>query len=429
MSSLAHAAPPMTAEEWSRVRRPLKRPYNGPPVLFRADPKKDPRIDSAVADVELEVRNWSARSKHPFLAWPTLVELKAVTGRSKQTVCDHIQTLVAHRRLISFTGIAELKQWLFTQGAKFGLSWEWFLRTVGRRKWSSTRFLIIVAKLPPIQDGYEWDSIFPLKGLKEPVEADGRPQSESSPLDSQRSGPPDPQESSPLDSQRSGPPDCDVAPLPISLTEGGSEIVVETEACEDRTGDDDGRVCSIPEWLQSDLALPQGHRKRAIAERMLQGLQARADGHQPNPTTRPAPEPLAVVPSPPKEAPRARLSDRVQGQVEAIVRAVASGATAPQDGGAAVGRAVQDCKPETIRTYAAGLAALADGRASLDDVLGLVADAFAPGMHSPNRRLSRFLSELSRRAKKPCAGSTRQSSPAHGPTRSLSASPHCTVAK
>lgn len=403
MSSLAHATPPMTAEEWSHVQRPLKRPYDGPPVLFRSDPKRDPRVTSACADVELEVRNWSARTRHPFLSWVTIQELMAVTKRSRQTVVGHIQRLCDLHRLISLRGVKALKRWLLEHGPRFGLSWEWYTKAVGKRASNRSRFLIVVGRLPPIADGYEWDSIFPL-GLKP---------AEDTPAEVQSPGLVEVQSPGLVEVQFPG---LERPPLPISLEERAYRIVVEEPPCGDDKADDESDT-SIPDYLRADLSLPAGHPRRKLAERMLRNTRIRADGVQPNPSAGPslAPLPPAPAPTAAPEAPRARQGDRGRSQAEAIVHKVADRSAAPQDAGMALAVAVGDTKPSTVRTYRAGLSALADGRASLEESLGAVADAFGPKARWPERLLSQALAEFSRRSKRPDAGCTRQSSPASDP--------------
>ena len=387
------------------MRRPLKRPYEGPPLLFLADPRKDPRISSACANIELDLRNFSARGSHAYIAWASVAELSATSKRSGSSVREHIGKLKQTRRIYDVRGIRNLRQWFLVHGAKFGLSFEKLHQAVAGKLPARGRFFILASRLPPIQDGYQWDSLYPLN-LKE---ADDEPVPEC-----QDSGTLECQDSGTLECQDSG---GSAATLPIRSEELPGRIVVETPACEPPEGDDDESDDSVPEYLRPDLSLPQGHPRRKLAERMLRNIRIRVDGGQPNPAA-----PLAISPAPAtvpavasQEAPRARQGDRGRSQVEAIVRSVADGATGPQDGGAAVGEALGDAKPLSIRTYRAGLQALADGRASLPETLAIVADAFGPRMRWPERSLSQGLAEIARRVKKPDAGSTRQSCPASSP--------------
>ena len=81
--------------------------------------------------------------------------------------------------------ITNLKNWLHAHGAKFGLSFKGIeaarkadaIRR-GKTFWelpARGRFLILVGRLPEIQEGYQWDSIFPLNLKPNELEQESPP--------------------------------------------------------------------------------------------------------------------------------------------------------------------------------------------------------------------------------------------------------------
>ena len=387
---------------------------------------RDPNIDLALkrhlrSTLGILLAHTSFRNRH--LVWASNERIREWTGLSKSSLDEHLFALQKAGRILWLKSREEVDAWFMTVSPTFGAR---FAQRPACIPHNCRRLIVLLAWLPsPTRPG----AYGPLSLTPKPEDAaSDHPENRVETTTTDRvettrfSG-------CPIEKEES---DEGETQLKSSSPTPGPTLARETTTDGPATPGEG----EMQPWVAEGLRMHEAHPMRRLAENHLRLIRARAEGNQPNPS-----RPTSFVespaagherdPEPQPEGPQGRQGDRGRSQVEAIVRAVAGGATTPQDGGMAIAEAVGDIQEATIDTYRAGMAALADGRVSLEEMLGVIADEFRPSIDHPNWRLSKFFAGARRRMKKPAAEPTRQSFPAAGSTQSSNMSPqtHCTVAK
>lgn len=387
--------PPTTARVGIAPRR---KPYEGPMTVIPYDPRHDRRITTATAAVEL----WLAsHTTVPWIAWHQDQTIAEALGRADRTVQLHLQHLKSVGRIEIRRGLRNLRAWIRLEGARYGLT----DADIPRAFPKSSRAIILLRRLT-LAPGCTDDSIGSLPGLV----VDDAPE----PSSAVHALAMDCDSGAPLPEVHALAIHCEMisqsTAAPIVLKDCIFQSKTSLRGDDERSGDlgnmdpqaepDEARR-KILEEIQANprVSFFRHHLKTYDSEKLNPPVVA-----PPRPVAPPLP-PIAIAPT---SAPQNRSTGRLSGpRADAairIVEAVVSGEVEPEDGAHQLAELVQDTKGITIRTYHRGLAALADGRATLDEGKALVRDVSEPGCKSPNHILSQELAVFARRAKKPAAG-------------------------
>lgn len=364
---------------------PRRKPYQGPPTAVPTDPRQDRRISSSTAAVELWLAEHTASR---WIAWHEDETIGRGISRSRRTVQHHLSKLKAVGRIEVADGIRNLKTWIRVHGGRYGLT----DADIPRSYPKASRAIILRRRLT-LAPGYTEDSIGSIPGLVADDEIEPSLAVHAIAMD--------------CDSERAV---SEVHALAISdevdsqsfaASNLDSDCISKSETSlrgdDERSADLESEDPELASWLK----LPATH---VLHNAARQAIRLKANPPPPTPcrSVAPPPPPTPVVSTPIVanrstgriNAPRAETANR-------IVETVASGDLTPEVGARQLAELVQDTNGLTLTTYRNGLLALADGRATLDEVRALVRDASNPGVHSPNRILSSGLGAFARRVKNP----------------------------